>query len=169
MSRARLGPPGHKSDLYTNMSALVAAKSPGFKSEIRLASIASGWSGRRGRSFVQTSTERREFSSLCGSSPCGYAEIFKAIHFRCLHYVALAYRPFEWRFYRSGNYSRGALPDGSNFFPQPRTFLRKNTEERSDARSTTEGRFWRRDYGCTFATSYMRSCAIGVPHIQYNE
>lgn len=46
MSRERLGRSGHKSDLYTNMSALVAAKSPGFKSEIRLASITSRWSGR---------------------------------------------------------------------------------------------------------------------------
>lgn len=68
MSRGRLGPLGHKSDLYTNMSALVAAKSLGFKSEIRLASIAGGWSGRhdpiRGRS-----ASRRWEESYCFAVP----------------------------------------------------------------------------------------------------
>lgn len=120
MSRGRFGPPGRKSDLYTNMSALVAAKSPGFKGEIRLASIAGGWSGRQARSAAE---------HIDGENPTALrqlvlvarrAEIFNTIHFRCLHYVAFAYRPFEWLFHRSGNYSRGALPDGSNFFSRPR-------------------------------------------------
>lgn len=159
MSRGRLGPPCHKSDLYTNMSALVAAKSPGFKSEIRLASIVGGWSGRPRsdpRPKASRRGRRREFySSAAARARCGHAEIFRTIHFRCLHYVAFAYRPFEWLFHRSGNYSHGALPDGSNFF-SPAAFLRASREIR------------RRDYGCTFATSYVRFHEIAVRH-QYDE
>lgn len=100
MSRGRLGPPGHKSDLYTNMSALVAAKSPGFKSEIRLASIV-GWSG--GHDPIRGRKRRHGenfYNSAVARARCGHTEIFSTIHLRRLHYVAFTYRSFEWLFYR---------------------------------------------------------------------